>query len=387
MLIRESREFRALCDELRRAERFALDTEFVSERAYRPRLGIIQVAWPGGEAIVDAVALPDVSPLAEVVADPSVEKVLHAAGQDLEILYWRSGKVPARIFDTQIAAGLAGPSDRIGFAALVEELLGIALEKAETFTDWLRRPLTTAQLDYALDDVRHLLPLREKLVAALDARGRLAWAEEEMRRFEDAAAYDRDPREEYLHVRRAWSLDRRALGILREVTAWREEEAAEEDRARGSVLSDETLLEIARRAPTKVGALAGIRGVHPKLAERRGSDLIAVIKKGLSLAEKDLPPEIVSPERDPGLDAIAGLLGAWIRARSMDAEIAAGLIANASDLQDLARAHAQGRAPEHQLLSGWRGELVGKDLLDLLEGRARLSVDPATRRIKLDRAS
>ncbi|MBN1421481.1 MAG: ribonuclease D [Planctomycetes bacterium] len=386
MLIRESGPFRSLCDELRRTERFALDTEFVGERAYRPRLGIIQLAWPDGDAVIDAVAIPDLSPLADVIADPSVEKVLHAAGQDLEILYWRTGKVPARIFDTQIAAGFAGMGERIGYAALVEQLLGVALEKSETFTDWLRRPLTSAQLEYALDDVRHLLPVRERLVEALAARGRLAWAEEEMRRYEDAAAYDRDPEEEYLRVRRAWSLDRRALGILREVAAWREDEAAEEDRARGSVLSDEAMLEIARRAPTKTGALAGIRGVHPKLADRSGPDIIAAIKKGLSLAEEDLPPQIESPERDPALEAIAGLLGAWIRARSMDAEIAAGLIANASDLQDFARAHASGRAPEHRLLAGWRGEVVGRDLLDLLDGRARLSIDPATRRIALDRA-
>lgn len=369
---------RSVCDHLAQAERFALDTEFVGERTYLPVLELIQVATPQQVALIDCRALASLGPFFELLADPQIEKVLHAGQQDLELFSSLTGRAPAPIIDTQVAAAMAGYGAQVGYAQLIERLLDETVEKSETLTDWSRRPLTKAQLAYAVDDVRHLLPAYEKLRARLLSLQRWEWLREECRRLERTVrSLPVEPPEAWLRVRGRGTLRAKGLVVLRELAAWREAFARERNKPRASVARDEVLVEIARKAPTTLEGLRGLRAVRSRELERHAGNVLQRIARALETPKEEWPQPAPSQGAAPSTGVVE-LLQAVLRLRAEAAGIAPSLLATSADLQVLVQRHAAGDVHEVPIMQGWRKTIAGSDLLALLEGRASVALDPAT---------
>ena len=359
--------------------RLGIDTEFMSEGRYRALLCLVQVAVddpdaPGGSRIVliDAFGDADVGPLAELLADPEVEIVLHAGRQDVAILRRAWNTQLVNIFDTQIVAGFAGASAQSGYANLLGQILGRRVGKSASYTRWDARPLTPEQLSYAAEDVAHLLELADELKSRLRQSGRLEWARQESRRLESATD-ERDPETAWERLPRIGQLDPRSRAVARELAAWRERTASAEDRPVGSVLADPTLVELAKRQPSSLGALEQIRGIHPSGIRRRGQAILDAITAG---RESEPIPREPGRERFDPLDApLIALAESLLRARAAEAGLAYELIASRSELEQIVgAARRKEPEPEVRTLEGWRSELVGDDLRALLGGRAALSV-------------
>lgn len=392
----ESRDaLAALCERLRGQSPLALDTEFIRERSYRPRLELVQVAAPDGTlALIDYGALGrlDGDPFAALLVAPAVLKVFHAADQDLELLRPLTGRVPGPVWDTQLAAGLFPYDGRIGYAAMVEALLGVRLEKGETLTDWSRRPLTAQQQRYAADDVRYLLALYARERETLAALGRVAWAEEECERLRAGIEHDLAELDAARHLHRqvrGWrDLDARGLAVLHELAAWREHAARTEDRPRGTILKDELLCEIARRAPSHPGQLRGLRGLSPGFLERHGAGIVAAVRRGLDTPPggRPAPAPVEGRPEGPG-QALLALLQSVLQTLAAEQGVSAPLLATTAELQRLVHAHLGGTslaAAECPLLGGWRQALAGEFVQEVLAGRRRVRWDPAARAMRLD---
>ncbi len=367
--------------------RLGIDTEFMSEGRYRALLCLVQVAVDDREApgqtriiLIDALNEVDVTPLGELMSDPEVEIVLHAGRQDVAILrrVWRT--TVTNIFDTQLAAGFAGGSAQAGYGNLLGAILGRRVGKTASYTRWDARPLTAEQLSYAAEDVAHLLELTDELQRRLRDTGRLEWAREECRRLESATD-ERDPETAWERLPRVGQLDPRARAVARELAAWRERTASAEDRPVGSVLADPTLVELAKRQPTDLRSLEHIRGIHPSGIRRRGEDIMRAIAAGLGAPP--IPREQARGRSDSGDAPLIALAEALLRARALDAGLAYELIASRTELELIVGAARRGEPePDVRTLSGWRRELVGADLRDLLAGRSAIAVG-ADRRLKL----
>jgi ribonuclease D len=369
-----------IADAARAAGRFGIDTEFVSESRYRALLGLVQVVVEveGGDQhieLLDPITGFDAQPLAEIWADPEVEVVIHSGGQDVAILRRAWGAGPTNVFDTQIAAGFAGFSAQAGYGNLLQAALGISLAKSAGFTRWDRRPLTEEQLDYARKDVEDLLPLADELQRRLRESGRLEWAREECRRLEDVSD-ERDADSAYRRLPRVNGLRSRARAIARELAGWREETAEIEDRPVGAVLPDVALVEIAKRQPDSLQELERIRGIRPDTGRRRGKQILEAVVRG---RDAEPPPAEDVPRND--IDArdapVISLAESLVRARALGAGLAYELVASRADLQAVVSAARDGRPePDVRTLRGWRRDLAGGELLELLDGRRALSVDP-----------
>ena len=371
-LVSSGAGLRSALDGARGSGRLALDTEFLRERTYRSRLCLVQIATPESLSLIDPLAKVDLAPLAELVADPSVEVVVHAGRQDFELFYERFGALPANVFDVQIAAGFVGHGASLPYARVVEILLGRKLIKGESYSDWCRRPLTESQLRYAADDVAWLLEVADRLKRELLERERLEWAREEMKGLEDKGTYEVDPGESWRRVGGRGSLSSSKLAVLREVARWREETAMRRDLPRGWVVKDPTLIEIARRGPRDLAGLRAIRGLNPAEAGRSGAELLAAVAKG---ARSRPPEEPGSLPRWAQVRArmLSGLADAIVRARSERAQIATELVATRGELESLLADVVTGSLDEdgskHRLLQGWRRELAGGAVLNLARGR------------------
>ncbi len=382
--IRDHAALRVLCKRLRDHDRLALDTEFIGEGTFHPRLEIIQVAAGDVIAIIDHQVVQGLDPLFEVLGDTRIQKVVHAGRQDLEIFSVRSGCVPAPVFDTQVAASLVGYGNQVGYAQLVQHIVGVTLEKSETFTNWAQRPLTPQQIDYALEDVRHLFALHDHLSHRLKTLARLEWAEEEFRRLQMLADEEtRNPWLRYQRVKGWEGLSPRARGVLREVVAWREHEAKKRDRPRGRILRDEVLVEVARRAPTTVEALEALRGIQPSQAEKYGEALVTAVQQGLAVPERDLPRVEKRRRIDPETAGLADLLGTALKVRAVEASISPQLLATAADLELFALERGRGASEQLPIMQGWRRTLAGEHLVKVLEGKLTVGYDPATGQVRL----
>ena len=374
----------ALCGSLRDAGRFALDTEFVGERTYLPRLCFVQVATEEFIALVDTLAFAELSPLWDLVADPGVQKVLHAAREDLRLAYYGSGKrLPLNVFDTQVAAGLIGlPSYPLSYARLAEALMGVKLSKAETRSEWDRRPLTPAQLEYARDDVRYLLPMTDKINRLLERLGRTDWMLEEMGRFSEARTYETAPEDAYLRLRTGRGFTARPTALLRAVAAWRESEAAFRDVPARSLLRDDVLIELAQRPPRRLADFRRLRGFPETEDVSFGAPLLDALNAARALPEDALPAPLsaAGPEETPRERALGDLLYGLGEALCLERNLAPELTLTKADA--LAAARGQGTA----LLSGWRRQAVGNELEQIASGRAgvRLKVTPESLSIVLD---
>jgi ribonuclease D len=367
-------EIARLAERAREEGRLGIDTEFMPEGRYRPLLCLVQICVGDEVVVLDPIEEDiDAEPLASVMADPAVEIVLHAGRQDVAILRraWRT--TFTNVFDTQIAAGFAGFSAQAGYTGLLHDVLRIRLAKSASFTRWDARPLTPEQLRYAREDVEHLLPLADELQRRLRERGRLEWAREECLAIAEATD-ERDPYEAWRRLPRSSGLDARERALVRELAAWREHTAAAEDRPLGSVLRDPTLVELAKRGPRNARDLSQIRGAGPDVVRRRARDILAALERGRAAD----PVTLDEGERlstDPGDGPTLALAEALVRARAQEAGLAYELIAARADLAPVVVAARRGRPePDVRTLRGWRRELVGAELLELLAGNRRLGV-------------
>jgi ribonuclease D len=345
--------------------RYAVDTEFHRERTYTPRLALLQVAWSDGCAVVDPLAV-DVAPLGAVLEGPGTA-VLHAAGQDLEVLLRACGAVPSSLFDTQVAAGFLGFSTP-SLATLLDRVLGVPLPKGDRLTDWLRRPLTTAQLDYAVADVASLLPLTDALVSELDATGRRAWVEEELELIRTRSRTMPDPELAWLRLKEARALRGRSRGVAAAVAAWRERRAAALDIPARQVLPDLGVLGIAGAMPRSIGALRAVRGVEERhLRGGSGDEVLAAVAVGRELPEAATgEPRRDDVDRD--LRPAVALVAAWIAQLGRDLRIDPTLLATRGDLAAFLNGD-----PDARLAMGWRAGLIGEPVRRLVEGRAALA--------------
>ena len=362
--------------------RLAIDTEFVSERRYQAMLCLAQVAVPD-PAAPDGVRTDvldplddeslDPAPLARALADPAVEVVMHAGRQDVAIVRRTWGTDITNIFDTQVAAGFLGLGNQEGYESLVRRVLGVKLKGTEGFTKWDKRPLTPKQIEYAGDDARLLLSLGDEVERRLQEGGRLEWAREECRALE-AVTDERTPQRIYDRLPRLGRLDDTGRAVALALVEWREEMARGMDRPAGFVIPDQALIELARRQPTTSEALEHIRALPPQTLHRRGRELLETIERGKRRDAPAAPPE--APKRDSRDASLVALAQALVRHRSQESRIAVELIATQSELAEMV---AQVRRGEDgaglRVAEGWREELVGNELRELLAGRRSLSVD------------
>jgi len=356
--INNDAELRKLCEELAVAPWIAFDTEFVSEHSYRSELCLIQVAAPDLLAIIDPLSINDVGPFWELIVAPGHETIVHAGREELNFCLSSTGKLPNQLFDVQIAAGLVGPEYPAGYGALLYRLLGVSLEKGETRTDWRRRPLTKHQLDYALDDVRHLRGLRDTLVERLTEAGRLEWLGEEMQAWQ-TEVHDYRGREHWRRLPGGNTLNRRSLAVLRELWIWRDSEAKR------------------RNHPVRrdIKHIQAIRGMERSDAHRIMPDMAQGIQRALDVPEAELPQH-----QKQGTSNQFALLGQFLSTALTSIcktkNLAASLVGTASDVRDLISFRLGIETTEPPFLAtGWREQIVGRLIEDLLEGKVTVHVE------------
>jgi ribonuclease D len=385
-------DLHAVAGAARAAGRIALDTEFVGEGRYRTLLCLIQLAVPEGATgerieLVDPLAADfDGAPLADVLADPAVQVVVHAGRQDVALVRRRLGTEVRGVFDTQLAAGFAGLAAQASYHTLLTELLGVRLAKSASFTRWEARPLSPEQLTYAREDVVHLLALAEELERRLGALGRLQWAREECEALQWASD-ERDLDGVFARLPRLRGLSGGARALARELVEWREQTAAAQDRPVQSVLGDAVLVEIAKRGPASERELEQIRGAGA--ARRRARELLEAVRRGSERPPEAPPQDMRPPPPRPEDMPLIALCEALVRARAEEAGLAYELLASRADLQAIVLAGRSSRdagasdaRADVRTLRGWRAELVGDELLELLDGRLALSVRQGRLRIE-----
>ncbi|WCT75206.1 ribonuclease D [Sphingomonas naphthae] len=371
-LITDTETLKALCDRLSTADFVAVDTEFMRENTYWPELCLVQIADDKEAAAIDPMAKGiDLTPLLDLLVDnEDVLKVVHAGGQDLEIVFNLTGKTPHPMFDTQIAAMALGMGEQVGYSNLVESMTGVKLDKGARFTDWSRRPLDKRQIDYAIGDVTYLSQIFPKMLNKLRKTNRGEWLDGEMERIADPANYVNAPEDAWLRIRPP-SRKPEVLGRLKAIAAWREQEARSKNLPRGRLVKDETLADIASHPPRQQSDLAKVRGLAASWAGNDiGGRLMAAIEGAKPLTDEEMPAR---EDRKPGLTKdgalVADLLKLLLKVRSKEADVAPRLVARADDLEALAAG-----SRKLPLLEGWRYDLFGKDALALVEGRLAFTV-------------
>jgi ribonuclease D len=383
-------DLHAFAERARATGRLGIDTEFMGEGRYRALLCVVQIAvdQPDGSVWVEVLDALDPAlepaPLAEVLADPDVEVVLHAARQDIALLRRTWSTEVTNVFDTQVAAGFTGRGAQMGYDPLLGDVLGVRLRKSASFTKWDRRPLTDEQLQYAREDVLHIQELAVRLQEELERLGRLGWAREECRWLETVSD-ERDVDTVFARLPRVGGLEPPIRAVARELVEWREETARRQDKPASSVLPDAPLIEIARRRPKDIERLQQIRGLNEGVLRRRGKEIIAAVERG-----RDREPIARDGDRplagDPLDSPAVALCEALIRARTLESELAYELVASRADIERIVKAQRSGAdEPSVRTLEGWRRELVGAELLELLAGRRTLRLGP-DRRLAVEHA-
>ena len=354
----------ACCARLNAAEWLALDTEFMRERTYYPKLCLVQVATPQIVACVDVLALPSLDPLLAVLDDTRILKVLHSARQDLEMFFHVNGRVPAPLFDTQLAASFAGFPDQAGYATLVQALLGVTLEKSHTRADWSRRPLPPAVRQYAADDVRYLCKIYPLLKHKLESQHRLAWLDAETARLTDPATYRSEPDSAWQRLRGLQRLKPQQLAAAKALAAWRERAAMQSNLPRQWVLKDEVLVDLAKQLPATTEALRSVRGLQEGTARKYGEEWLGLVNG----ARSDAKPASPAPRLNAAQQALVDALMAVLRLQGAAAGVSPAQLASRGELERLARGER-----DVAVLQGWRLETAGRALLELLEGKTALA--------------
>jgi len=368
------------CEVLAKASVLTVDTEFHRESTYYPQFALLQIASREACYIIDPLKIEDLSLAWELLANPEILKVFHAGTQDIEIIVNLSGKMPLPVFDTQVAAALLGYGQQIGFGNLVQRLLKKSLPKQESFSDWMARPLSHHQLEYAADDVIYLMPIYQQLHDELTARGRRGWLEEEQALLCDTSRYQEDGSESFRRVKGANKLKGQKLAVLQALAAWREEEAKKRDLPRRRILADDPLIDLAKRDKLNPQVMERMRGLTNGIIKRFGDDLIAAWQRGQATPEAEWPSFEPRSHHTQGTELRQELLDTLVRLRAEEEKIAAHILATKSELAELASwgKSCKGEPPALACLHGWRRELVGEDLLRLLKGEICLRMNTKT---------
>ncbi|MBL1277689.1 MAG: ribonuclease D [Ectothiorhodospiraceae bacterium] len=357
-----------LCEKLRGQAVLALDTEFLREKTYYAQLCLLQVAAEGVIACVDPLAV-DLAPLLDIIYDTSVVKVMHSARQDMEIFYDLRGDVPRPLFDSQIAATLMGFGEQVGYANLVQQMLGVTLDKGATRTDWSQRPLDAEQISYAADDVRYLFMIYHQQNEMLEKKGRLEWLQDDFDDMSDLSTYAPAPDKLWMRVRGSQKLSSPQLAVLRGLAVWREDRAQASNRPRRWMLKDEVMVDIARRSPVNLENLAKIRGLEERLLSRHGEVLLQVIVAAKATDPESWPTRSQSRRLDTGQEAVVDLLMAVLRMRGNEHDVSPALLASRKQLETLVLGDE-----DSPVLHGWRAGLAGQDLQAVLAGEKVLRV-------------
>jgi len=372
-MITKTDDLAALCKTLAAQPFLTIDTEFLRDKTYYPKLCLVQLAGPG----VDAVAVDplvetlDLQPLVDLVENEKILKVFHAARQDLVIFYHLSGKIPHPIFDTQVAAMVCGYGDQIGYNNIVQDICGVGIDKGAQFTDWSRRPLSGKQMSYALDDVIHLRDVYLHLAAELENRGRTGWVYEEMEILRSPSTYENHPEDAWQRIK-IKSAKPKAMAVLKEIAAWREREAQRRDIPRARVLRDETLADIATHQPANEKDLKSSRNISADLAGGKyGIQMLEAVRKGLELPAGQSPQPQKKPYFPSEMTPVLEMLKMLLRIQASEHQVAAKLIAGNGDLEALVM-DDEANIPA---LKGWRYDVFGKEALALKQGQIALSLE------------
>ena len=362
-------QLEAACETLLHSPVLALDTEFMREKTYYARLCLIQIASEDQVYILDPLRLEHLQPLYELLYDPNILILLHAGRQDLELFYDLTGRIPAPVFDTQIAATLLGFADQIGYGALVEKVLGVQLDKSHARTDWAQRPLSDKQLAYAADDVVYLMQLYPEIDRRLKKLGREAWLTEDFAALSDPRLYQNDPAQSWQRVSGHGRLKPRQLAALQGLATWREQRAQQLDKPRKWILSDDVLLNLAQRLPDKAAKLTAIRGLPDSVVRDYGDQLLEAIRQARALPESELPQtrDRFIPDRDQELLIDSLLL--YLKYLAFNSQISPATLANRKEVERLVRGER-----DLALLKGWREHIAGQPMLDMLEGKTVIQI-------------
>lgn len=361
-------KLRLFVDKISNAPWLALDTEFLREKTYFAKLCLIQIEAGEHRACIDPLLIDDLSPFYVLLENPDIVKVFHAAHQDIEILLQESGKMPAPIFDTQIAASVLGYGDQMGYARLVEQVLGVTLSKTQSRTDWTRRPLNKKQLEYAIDDVRYLAQIYPKMLQLLTEKNRLAWLQKDFSRAVDPDTYAINARQRWKKVRGNQVLNAQQLAVLRELAAWREERAEKSNIPRRWVLSDDILLDLARQQPETSEAIGEIRGLSDK-AKKYHQEWLALINKAQNMSESEWPVPPRSQKPTARQNLIIDLLMLVIQLQAKKNGLTAASIATRKQVAKMVQAN------KSRLSDDWRGELVNTEFARILSGEMVLGIE------------
>jgi ribonuclease D len=361
-----------LCVEIAKQPWLALDTEFLREKTYYPKFCLLQIATPDWAVCVDPIALPNLDDLFTAIYNPAIIKVFHSCRQDLEIFYQITGKLPAPIFDTQVAAPLLGYQDNPGYAMLVSSLLNINLSKAHTRADWSKRPLSPAELEYAADDVIYLCQIYKIMVQKLTELGRIDWLTNDFNELSNPEHYHVNPEKAWLKIKGKNKLTGKQLSIIQTLSNWREHTAQQENRPKSWLLRDELLFDLAKLQPESIGELAKIRAINERTVSRHGKEICRLITEA-----KDRPPLPLNENGRPAKktqqqEAILDILTALVRIRAEENALNPNILATRKDLEVLLFNEGDEDCP---LLHGWRYSMAGQELVGLLKGELMLGIE------------
>lgn len=367
-LVTTRREFLALCESLRSRDCVAIDTEFIPERTYTPELCLVQIATHDQAVAVDPLAVGDMLPFWDAIVSLEGQVIVHAGRQEMEFCHASVGKLPGRMLDIQLAAGFAGLGYPLSHSSLVFKVLGATPRSLETRTNWLHRPLSDSQIEYALDDVRYLIATGGKLAESLESMGRLAWFQVEQQSQYSSTGEPFEAR--WRRIPGAGGLRPRALAVLREAANWRDDRARQLNKPPRWIVRDDLLAELAKRQPTTMDDLRSTRGLGFDVKAGWIKDLLAAIRRGVEMPDEDLPVPMKRKET-PQEQMVVKILGAALMQRSREAGVATTLVGTNDDMHELLDWFRKGSLPETapSLMQGWRGEVAGRYLCDLMAGR------------------
>lgn len=360
-LINTTEDLEVFVEKISQAKWLAIDTEFLREKTYYAKLCLIQIEADDHRACIDPLAIEDMSAFAELMHNTNITKVLHAAHQDIEILLQLTGQTPKPIFDTQIAASVLGIGDQMGYARLVESVLGVSLAKTQSRTDWSKRPLRDAQLEYAIDDVRYLAKIYPMMLKQLESLNRLQWLEKDFDKATDIETYAINADLRWKKVRGNHVLKRPQLAILRELAAWREVQAEKSDRPRKWIISDDILLDLVRQLPSTKEAIKEIRGINSN-TQKYYETWLELIEKGKKIPEADWPELARSKKPSANQNALIDLLMLVIQIQAKEHNITAAVIATRKRVAEMIL------DGETKISDDWRGSLVNDQLAGVING-------------------
>jgi len=369
-MITTSQALKECCNELANSHFLALDTEFLREKTYFPKLALIQIANESSTYVIDPLAIDNLDDFFTLVNNPDITKVLHSARQDYEIFFNLQGHLPKPIFDTQVAASLLGYGEQIGYANLIKNLLDIDVDKSQTRTDWTKRPLNDKQLDYAASDVIHLAKVYPMMLKRLDELNRTNWLDDDFKQLTSEETFQADKRSMWKKIKSANRLPSKKLSIVQELADWRETQAILQDRPRKHVLSDDSIVDIANQQPDTISGIREIRQINPRLKEPDFKQLLECVRTGLNKPESEWPKFASKHKPSMEQSAIVDILSVIVQISAAENQISPAFICNKKDLVKIVCGDA-----DSPLYKGWRKQLVGESIKQFLSGNSNIHLE------------